>query len=187
MNFFLHHQTLNRITLPPAPPQSHSLQPVLGFVALASDTNSTAPNVAAANENKNVSVCTIPNRVKIHPPITDPINPNTTSPIHPNPFPRAIFPASHPATNPTNIHHSNPCEHTTTKLRISYEVAPCCIPNPAIKLIFLSPYIQPNPSRAVSQQKNVSSRAQRRTCFSLFPGPHSERLREWQVFGSSSL
>src|SRR5208282_1524084 len=107
----------------------------------AIDTSTTAPTVAAASEYKNVFACTIPSFVKIHPPITDPINPIRTSPMHPNPRPRASFPASHPATNPSNIHHKNPCGITIMLLR-SQAVLACCS-----NAIALSPNISRPPSK----------------------------------------
>ena len=98
-------------------------------------TSTTAPTVAAANENKNVFECTIPNSEKIHPPITDPINPNTMSPMHPKPAPRDNFPASHPAINPINNQPSNPRRHSTTTTRSCHIIITAS--NPAI-----SPSIQ---------------------------------------------
>src|SRR5260370_15722207 len=41
--------------------------------------------------------------------MTEPTIPRTMSAMQPKPRPRAIFPASHPATKPISSHPQNPC------------------------------------------------------------------------------
>src|ERR1700704_4292501 len=73
------------------------------------ETRITAPSVAAASEYKKPPP-KIPSLTKTQPPMYEPISPSTMSAMQPNPRPRAIFPASHPATKPSKSHETKPCD-----------------------------------------------------------------------------